>query len=82
MEDGSELEQLNLQNGPGRELIRVNDVVSVFEPDVQPYSLRSKHINGPIPSVLLIILNSLPKPMSSSLWEERGWQDVQRNKFE
>ncbi|HAA98331.1 MAG TPA: sigma-E factor regulatory protein RseB [Alteromonas macleodii] len=53
MEDGSELEQLNLQNGPGRELIRVNDVVSVFEPDVQPYSLRSKHINGPIPSVLL-----------------------------
>ena len=50
MEDGSELEQLNLQNGPGRELIRVNDVVSVFEPDVQPYSLRSKHINGPIPS--------------------------------
>ena len=53
MEDGSELEQLNLQNGPGRELIRVNDVVSVFEPDVQPYSLRSKHINGPIPSALL-----------------------------
>ncbi|GFD70203.1 sigma-E factor regulatory protein RseB [Alteromonas sp. KUL156] len=53
MDDGSELEQLNLQNGPGRELIRVNDVVSVFEPDVQPYSLRSKHINGPIPSALL-----------------------------
>lgn len=53
MEDGSELEQLNLQNGPGRELIRVNDVVSVFEPDVQPYSLRSKHINGPIPNVLV-----------------------------
>lgn len=53
LDDGTELEQLNLQNGPGRELIRVNDVVSVFEPDVQPYSLRSKHINGPIPSALL-----------------------------
>lgn len=61
MEDGSELEQLNLQNGPGRELIRVNDVVSVFEPDVQPYSLRSKHINGPIPSVLLYHPEQLTK---------------------
>lgn len=53
LEDGTEVEQLNLQNGPGRELIRVGDVVSVFEPDVQPYSLRSNHINGPIPSALL-----------------------------
>ncbi|BFT29736.1 sigma-E factor regulatory protein RseB [Alteromonas sp. D210916BOD_24] len=53
LDDGTEVEQLNLQNGPGRELIRVGDVVSVFEPDVQPYSLRSNHINGPIPSALL-----------------------------
>ena len=52
-ENGTELEQLNVQNGPGRELIRINDVVSVFEPDVQPYSLRSQHINGPIPTALL-----------------------------
>lgn len=53
MEDGTHMEQLNLQNGPGRELIRVGDVVSVFEPDVPPYSLRSDYINGPIPSELL-----------------------------
>lgn len=53
MPDGIEMEQLNLQNGPGRELIRVGDVVSVFEPDVSPYSLKSEHINGPIPSTLL-----------------------------
>lgn len=53
LEDGTEVEQLSLQNGPGRELIRINDVVSVFEPDVQPYSLHSNHINGPIPSALV-----------------------------
>ncbi len=53
LDDGTEVEQLNLQNGPGRELIRLNDVVSVFEPDVQPYSLRSHYINGPIPSTLI-----------------------------
>lgn len=53
LQDGSTMEQLNLQNGPGRELIRVGDVVSVFEPDVPPYSMRSAHISGPIPSALL-----------------------------
>lgn len=53
MEDGTTMEQLNLQNGPGREQIRVDDIVSVFEPDVPPYSLRSEFINGPIPSELL-----------------------------
>jgi sigma-E factor negative regulatory protein RseB len=51
--DGTEMEQLNLQNGPGRELIRVNNVVSVFEPDVPPYSLYSEFITGPLPSQLL-----------------------------
>ncbi len=53
LEDGSTMEQLNLQNGPGRELIRVGDIVSVFEPDVPPYSIRAGHISGPIPSELL-----------------------------
>lgn len=51
--DGSHMEQLNLQNGPGRELIRVGNTVSVFEPDVPPYSIHSAHINGPIPTELL-----------------------------
>jgi len=53
LEDGTEMEQLNLQNGPGQEQIRVNDVVSVFEPDVPPYSVRSGAIHGPIPAMLL-----------------------------
>ncbi|MDO6566187.1 MucB/RseB C-terminal domain-containing protein [Alteromonas sp. 1_MG-2023] len=53
LEDGTSMEQLNLQNGPGREQIRVDGIVSVFEPDVSPYSLRSEFINGPIPSELL-----------------------------
>lgn len=53
LDDGTQVEQLNLQNGPGREQIRVNDVVSVFEPDVSPYSFRSQFVNGPIPSELL-----------------------------
>lgn len=53
LDDGTEVEQLNLQNGPGRELIRVNGIVSVFEPDMQPYSIRSRFINGPIPNILL-----------------------------
>ena len=53
LEDGTVMEQLNLQNGPGQEQIRVGDVVSVFEPDVQPYSIRASAIHGPIPPELL-----------------------------
>ncbi len=60
-ENGQSLEQLNLQNGPGRELIRVGSVVSIFEPDVPPYSLRSDYINGPIPSELLYHPDALRK---------------------
>ncbi|RDV29336.1 sigma-E factor regulatory protein RseB [Alteromonas aestuariivivens] len=59
MEEGLTMEQLSLQNGPGRELIRVGNVVSVFEPDVPPYSLHSPVINGPIPSELLYAPDSL-----------------------
>lgn len=61
LEDGTSVEQLNLQNGPGRELIRVGDVVSIFEPDTQPYSLHSQYINGPIPGELLYEPVSLTK---------------------
>lgn len=49
-EDGVELEQLNLLNGPGREVVRIGDKVSYFEPNVPPYSLQSSIINGPFPS--------------------------------
>ena len=53
LEDGTEVEQLNLQNGPGQEMIRLNNVVSVFEPDAQPYSIYATAIAGPVPSDLL-----------------------------
>ena len=52
-EDGIEMEQLNLLNGPGREVVRIGDKVSYFEPNVPPYSLLSSAINGPFPSAFL-----------------------------
>lgn len=48
--DGIELEQLNLLNGPGREVVRIGNKVSYFEPNVPPYSLASSIINSPFPS--------------------------------
>lgn len=52
-ENGVELEQLSLLNGPGREVLRIDNQVSYFEPNVPPYTLRSNTINGPLPMVLL-----------------------------
>lgn len=49
-EVGLEMEQLNLLNGPGREVVRIGNKVSYFEPNVPPYSLQSSIINGPFPS--------------------------------
>ena len=49
-DQGVEMEQLSLLNGPGKEVIRIGDVVSYFEPNVPSYSLRSSTINGPLPS--------------------------------
>jgi sigma-E factor negative regulatory protein RseB len=49
-EDGIEMEQLNLLNGPGREVVRIGNKVSYFEPNVPPYSLQSSIINGPFPN--------------------------------
>lgn len=51
--DGVEMEHLSLQNGPGREIVRVGDQVSYFEPNVPAYSLQSEVINGPLPVELL-----------------------------
>ena len=53
-DDGVSMEQLNILNGPGKEYIRVNRVISVFEPDAAPYSLAGNLIDGPIPSQLLL----------------------------
>lgn len=52
-QQGIEMEQLNLLNGPGREVVRIGDKVSYFEPNVPPYSLQSNTVNGPFPSDLL-----------------------------
>ncbi|MEO9946106.1 MAG: MucB/RseB C-terminal domain-containing protein [Paraglaciecola sp.] len=49
-DEGVELEQLNLLNGPGREVVRIGNKVSYFEPNVPPYSLESSIINSPLPS--------------------------------
>ena len=51
--DGIEMEQLDQLNGPGREVIRIDNHVSYFDSHRPPYSLLSKHISGPLPSVLL-----------------------------
>lgn len=50
--DGKEMEHLSLLNGPGREIVRVGNKVSFFEPNVPAYSLESDIINGPIPAIL------------------------------
>jgi sigma-E factor negative regulatory protein RseB len=48
----TELEHLSLLNGAGLEMIRVNDRVTYFEPQSEPYSLKTDSIAGPIPEVL------------------------------
>ena len=46
-----ELEILALLNGPRRDILRIDDVVSYIEPEYTPYSIMSSHISGPIPAV-------------------------------
>jgi sigma-E factor negative regulatory protein RseB len=53
LEDETHIEQLSLLNGPGFEHIRVNNVVSLFQPGYPPYSIAGKAIDGPIPYALL-----------------------------
>ena len=48
----TELEHLSLLNGAGLEMIRINDQVTYFEPQSEPYSLKTDSIAGPIPEVL------------------------------
>lgn len=53
VDEVTQVEQLSLLNGPGFETIRINDVVSVFQPGYPPYSLYGTAIDGPIPYALL-----------------------------
>ena len=51
-DSGNELEILSLLNGPRRDVLRKQGVVSYIEPELPPYSVTSQQISGPIPAVL------------------------------
>jgi sigma-E factor negative regulatory protein RseB len=51
-ENGKELEILSLLNGPRRDILRKDNVVSYIEPELPPYSVSSQKISGPIPAIL------------------------------
>ncbi len=48
--DGVAMEQLTRLNGPGSEVFRFGNKLSYFSPNSIPFSLRSRFINGPIPT--------------------------------
>ncbi|WP_394172209.1 MucB/RseB C-terminal domain-containing protein [Thalassotalea litorea] len=49
IENGRELELISLLNGPRKEAVRVDNTVSYFESNQQPYSVNTNSISGPIP---------------------------------
>ncbi len=51
-EQNKELEILSLLNGPRRDILRKDNIVSYIEPELPPYSVTSKQISGPIPAIL------------------------------
>jgi sigma-E factor negative regulatory protein RseB len=51
-ENGKELEILSLLNGPRRDILRKDNIVSYIEPQLPPYSVTSQQISGPIPAIL------------------------------
>lgn len=51
-EDGVQLEVLSLLNGPRRDTLRRDNIVSYIEPQLPPYSVKSNQISGPIPQIL------------------------------
>jgi len=50
-ENQTELEILSLLNGPRRDVLRRNQVVSYIEPELPPYSINASHISGPFPAI-------------------------------
>lgn len=52
VEGDKELELISVLNGPRKEAVRVDNLVSYIEPDIKPYSVQSKSISGPLPSIL------------------------------
>lgn len=60
-ETGKELEILSLLNGPRRDVLRKNEVVSYIEPELPPYSVETSQISGPIPAIFSGDIVSLEK---------------------
>lgn len=54
-----ELELLSLLNGAGLEIVRVDNKVTYFEPQSDPYSINTNTISGPIPEVLFKDISAL-----------------------
>ena len=51
-ETGKELEILSLLNGPRRDVLRKNNIVSYIEPELPPYSVETFQMSGgPIPAI-------------------------------
>ncbi|MCF6435800.1 MULTISPECIES: MucB/RseB C-terminal domain-containing protein [Pseudoalteromonas] len=57
--ENKELELLSLLNGAGLEIVRVDDLVTYYEPQSAPYSVRTDSIAGPIPEVLFKDVSAL-----------------------
>ena len=57
----TELEHLSLLNGAGLEMVRVDDKVTYFEPQLAPYSIATDAISGPVPQVLFKDIERLSK---------------------
>ena len=51
-EQGIELEILSLLNGPRRDILRKDNIISYIEPELPPYSVLSNQVKGPIPNIL------------------------------
>jgi len=60
-EEGKKLEILSLLNGPRRDILRKDNIVSYIEPEFPPYSVTSQRISGPIPAILAGDISQLEK---------------------
>lgn len=58
-DDNIELEILSLLNGPRRDVLKKDHVISYIEPELPPYSVMSTHLKGPIPNILSDDINAL-----------------------
>mgnify|MGYP000209293748 CR=1 FL=1 len=63
-EQDKELELLSLLNGPRRDILRKENIVSYIEPERPPYSVSSERISGPIPAVLSQDISTLENSYS------------------